>query len=443
MRKALLVLGVGVVAALAAVMPRPEDPPEPLADLVIADPDLSSPLEESIWYCAWAQAGTVRDSFLAIASLEEANASLTFPVAIPGEPADTASLVVGGPGAAGIDLSEVARRGDSPFFVEFDGGPVAVSTTVRGEDVLAADACVSSGPDVWYFPGGSTIENETLRLRVFNPFSETAKVTITAVSDIGVEALGEYRGISISPRKWRDIDFETELRQREALVISVVADEGLVIPVMRFGDGVDEDWWPGGGLSETWEFPIAALYGLAGEVVVSNPGPATVDVVVDVVMQDGARREAITATVPPDEPARLLITGTGDAPASARLVATGPVAAAVTARGDAGVAVVSGAPEAFRTWLVPGARSTGLERGALWLLNTSDEPVAATVSILTGGEVIGERLVVDPGTLFRYDIDEEDAIGYLVQAAEPITVAWSVVGPSGAAFASASPVPDD
>lgn len=430
------------MAALAAVAPRPAAPSEPLAGVIIADPDLSTPIDTSIWYCPWAQAGSVRDSFLAVVSLDEATASFTFPVTVPGEPFDTASLVTGSPGAAGIDLSEVARRGDSPFLVEFDGGPVAVSTTVRGEGVLAADACVSSGPDVWYFPGGSTVGDETLRLRIFNPFSETAKVTVSAVSDIGVEALGEYRGISISPRRWRDIDFEQELRQREVLVVSVVADVGLVVPVMRFGDGVDEDWWPGGGLSDTWEFPIAALQGLNGEIVVSNPGPGTVDVVVDIVAEDGARRSAVTATLAPNEPARLVLTGTGRDPAAARLVATGPVAAALVARGEAGVAVVPGVPEPARTWLVPGARTTGLERGTVWLLNTSDEPVAATVSVLTGGSVVGERIVVDPGTVYRYDIDEEDAVGYLVQAAEPLAVAWSIVGPSGSAFAAASPVPD-
>jgi len=442
MRRALLSLAVVVGAVLAAAVPRPAAPPEPLAGLIITEPDLSTPLDDSIWYCAWAQAGSVRDSFLAVASLEPAGAEFTFPVTIPGEPADTASLMTAGPGAAGIDLSEVARRGDSPFFVEFDGGPVAVSTTVRGEGVLAADACVSSGPGIWYFAGGSTIEDETLRLRIFNPFSETAKVTISAVSDIGVEALGEYRGISISPRKWRDIDFEQELRQREVLVVAVVADEGLVVPVMRFGDGTDEDWWPGGGLSETWEFPVGALEGLAGEIVVSNPGPGTVDVVVDVITETGARRDAITATLPPDEPARLLITGTGDEPAAARVVATGPVNAALVARGEGGVAVTSGIPEPARTWLAPGARTTGLEQGTLWVLNTSDEPVAVTVSVLTGGSVVGERIVVDPGTVYRYEIDEEDALGYLVQAAEPVTVSWSVVGPTGSAFAAGSPVPD-
>jgi hypothetical protein len=226
------------------------------------------------------------------------------------------------------------------------------------------------------------------------------------------------------------------------LVISVVADEGLVIPVMRFGDGTDEDWWSGAGLSEAWEFPIGAFEGLTGEIVVTNPGPGPVDVVVDVVTETGARREAITATLPPDEPARLLLTGTGEEPAAARLVASGPVSAALVARGEAGVAVSSGIPEAARTWLAPGARTTGLERGALWLLNTSDEPVAVTVSVLTGSSVIGERVVLDPGTLFGYEIEEEDAVGYLVQAAEPVTVAWSVVGPSGAAFAPASAVPD-
>ena len=72
MRRTLLTLAVVLGAALAAAVPRPADPPEPLAGLVITEPDLSTPLDDSIWYCAWAQAGSVRDSFLAVASLEQA-----------------------------------------------------------------------------------------------------------------------------------------------------------------------------------------------------------------------------------------------------------------------------------------------------------------------------------------------------------------------------------
>lgn len=443
MRRVVLAVVITALAAAAALAREPEPPPEPLAGLVLDRPGLSSPTDESIWYCAWAQADSVSDTDLSLGSLADATASFTFPVTLPGEPPDTAAADVEGPGAVEIELGDVARRGDSPFFVEFSSGPAAVSTTVRGEGVMAADACVSSGPDVWYFAGGSTFEDETLTLRIFNPFSESAKVTVSAVSEVGVEALGEFRGVSISPRRWRDIVLEEQLRQRETLVVAVAVEEGLVVPVMRFGDSDDEDWWSGVGTSATWEFPIAELEGLDGEIVVSNPGLAPVDVTVDILTPSGPRPEALTVTLPPDEPARLVLTGTLGEPTGARVRATGPVTAAVVARGELGVAVTSGVAEVARRWLVPGANSTLLEDATLWLLNTSDEPIAATVTALTDGPVVGERLVLDPGTVFRYDAVDRDTRGFLVDAAEPISVAWSVTGPSGTAFSSASPLLDE
>ena len=83
-----------VVAAIAvaAMSLRPPDPiPQPLAGLVIDRPGIESPVDSSIWYCAWAQANADRDSFLAVATMSPAAAEFTFPVAIPGEPADTAA----------------------------------------------------------------------------------------------------------------------------------------------------------------------------------------------------------------------------------------------------------------------------------------------------------------------------------------------------------------
>ena len=443
MRRIILSLVVAALGAAAVALPEPDPPQEPLAGLVLDRPGLSSPVDESIWYCPWAQAETARDSDLATASIDDATAAFTFPVAIPGDPPDTASLSIAGPGVAALTLSDVARRGDSPFFVEFAGGPAAVSATVTGDGVLAADHCVASGPDVWYFPGGSTFADERLTLRIFNPFSEPAKVTVSAVSDVGVEALGEYRGISVSPRRWRDIVLEQELRQRETLVIAVSVEEGLVVPAMRFADDQDEGWWTGTGLATQWEFPITEFEGLEGELVVSNPGLAPVDVTVDILTAAGPRRDALTVTLPPDEPNRLVLTGTLGEPAGALVTATGPITAAVVARGELGVAVTSGLAERARTWLVPGARTTALESATVWLLNTSDEPVAVTVTALAAGPLVGERIVLDPGALLGYEADGPATGGYLVDAAEPISVAWSLTGASGAAFAAASPVSDE
>lgn len=442
MRRLLVMAAVGAVFAIAFLIPAPDPAPEPLQGLIIEAPGLSSPEEASIWYCPWAQSDASRDSVLGIASLAEATAAFTFPVAVPGEPADSAILEVAGRGAATLVLSGVAQRGDSPGLAEFDGGPAAVSVTVMGEGVLAADACVSSGPEVWHLPGGSTMPGEHLTLRIFNPFPEPAKVTVTGVSDIGVEALGELESLPVGARSWRDVEFESLLRQRQNLVITVTAVEGVVVPAMVFGNEADEDWWPGVGEATEWEFPVARVTDTDGYLVVHNPGPAGVEVSIDLFTPDGPIIEAFTATVTPEAPARFDLSAYPGDSLGARVVASGPVAAAVVAIGEEEVAVMPGAPQQASTWLLPGLRRLPLHAASIWLLNTSsEESVSATVSALGGGGGLsGETVVVAPGVPRQVDVTVRDAEGFLVEASSPLTVAWTVRGPDGLSFALASPV---
>ncbi|NQV07249.1 hypothetical protein HQ535_11925 [bacterium] len=443
MRRIILAVLVGAVVVLAALAPKPDDVGEPLAGGDVVRPGIGSPTDAAIWYCPWAQSNATRDSFLAVASIDPALAAFTFPVSIPGEDADRAALDVVGPGASGIDLSDIARRGDSPFFVEFDDGPAAVSVTVSGQAVLSADACVVSGPEVWHFSGGSTMAGETLKLRVFNPFPETAKVTVTAVSEIGVEALADLRTVSVSPRSWRDFDFETLLRQRQTLIVSVSAEEGLVVPAMSFtsGEAGDGDWWSGVGLSSEWDVPIASAEDLDGDLVVFNPGLAPVEVRVILFTAEAAVIDAGSLTVDANTPARFTLPS-GLGPAAARIESTGPITAGVVARGGAGTAIASAIPEPSREWLVPGLRSVGLERGTLWILNAGEESVSVSVTAFTGGELIAEKIVIDGSSLVRIPVLGNDAIGYLVESSDVISVGWSISGPTGSAISAASPFSD-
>ena len=435
-----------VVAAIAvaAMSLRPPDPiPQPLAGLVIDRPGIESPVDSSIWYCAWAQANADRDSFLAVATMSPAAAEFTFPVAIPGEPADTAATSTLGPGASGVVLSEIAERGDSPYFVEFDGGPSAAAVTVTG-DVVTTDQCVAQGPTEWFFFGGSTVTGETLRLRLFNPFPEVAKVTVSGFSEIGVEALGDLRSVSVNPRSWKDISFEELLRQRLTLVLSVRSEEGLVVPVMTSGHvtGGDEAWWGGTGLSASWELPVAQADGTLASIVVANPGLSDVEVTIDLYAQDAAFPTAFTFTVPAESPVRVSLGDVGVTVLAARVSATGPVAAGVVATGAAGTGATAGAPAPARAWLLPGLRSRGTDIGTLWLLNTSDEPVSVTVGMLTESEVFNSRQTVEPGRLMLVPASEE-AIGYLVSASQPFSAGWTIQGTTGIGFSSGIAVPAD
>lgn len=441
-RSILLAVALVAIGAGAGFLPPPEPVPEPLAGLIIDRPGIESPVDAAIWYCPWAQSAADRDSFFAIASVVPADADFTFPVAIPGEPPDQARAATLGPGAAGITLSDVAQRGDSPGFIEFSDGPSAATVTVTG-DILAADNCVSTGPDEWFFPGGSTMTGERLVLRLFNPFPETAKVTVSGFSEIGVEALGELRSVSVNSRSWRDIPFEELLRQRQTLVISVRIDEGLAIPAMAWTGDSDEAWWSGTNLSTTWEFPVVRQHRRdTAALVIANPSSAPVDVTIDLYTEDGPQRAAFSFNIPAQSPLRV---GFGEVAAGvvgARVTATAPVAAAVTTTGEAGTAVTAGVPDEAHAWLLPGVRDDGRNRGVLWLLNSGDETVSVTISALTGGGVVNSKEILEPGTITAIAVGGEDVLGYLVSSVDRFSAAWSISGPGGLAFVAGIPVPE-
>ena len=441
MKRIVTLAVIAACAVAAALLPRPAAAPEPLAGVVIDRPGIESPIDASIWYCAWAQANAQRDSALAVASMTPAEAEFTFPVAIPGEPADTASAATLGPGAAIVALSNVAQRGDSPAFIEFSDGPAAAAVTVIG-DVVTADTCVAQGPDEWFFVGGSTMTGESLTLRLFNPFPEVAKVTVTGFSEIGVEALGSLRSISVNPRSWRDVPFEELLRQRQSLVLSVRSEEGLVVPAMSFRSGTDEAWWGGTALSALWELPVTQAEGTAAAIVIANPGPSDVEVTIDLYGEGVSFPAAFTLTVGPEAPLRVGLSEVDAAVLGARVSATAPVAAAVVGIGPAGTGVTEGVAAPARTWLLPGLRTQGLDVGTLWLLNTSDEPVSVTVGVLTGSDILNSKQTVEPGRLVLIPVTDEDALGYLVSASEPFSAGWTVRGPSGIAFSSGVAISD-
>jgi hypothetical protein len=433
MRRALSIVALIAVGVAVALAPLPDESPEPLAGLIIDQPGIESPVDASIWYCPWAQANASRDSAIAVAAVADADVDLTLPVAIPGEPPDLVATQTLGPGAAIITLSDVAQRGDSPGFVEFSDGPAAAAVVVTG-DVLAGDACVSQGPDEWFFAGGSTQSGELLGLRLFNPFPETAKVTVTGFSEIGVEALGELRSVSINPRSWRDIGFEELLRQRQSLVVSVQLDEGLVVPAMVETIGDDEAWWIGGDLSSEWEFPIAAFPGIdTGALVIGNPNLADVTVTIDYYTADGPQRSALELVVPSFSPVRLELGSFPGSPVGVRIASSAPVTAGLVASGEAGTVATGGAAATSTSWLLPGLRSDGVAEARLWLMNSGFEQTSVTVSELTGAAAVNSQVLLEPGTLLAVELTEPDALGVLVEASEPFTAAWSLVGPAGAA----------
>jgi hypothetical protein len=281
-------------------------------------------------------------------------------------------------------------------------------------------------------------------LRLFNPFPEIARVTVSGFSEIGVEALGDLRSLTVNPRSWRDIDFQELLRQRETLAISVRTESGLIVPSMSFANDADEAWWSGTGLSTEWEFPVARQAGLEGAaIVVANPGLAPAEITVDIFTRAGPQPAALTFTVGAESPLRIGFEDIEETVIGARLTATSPVAAAVVATGEAGTAVTPGIPATSRIWLLPGLRATAPDEGFLWLLNSGDEAVTVTIGVLTASATINTKEVLDPGTIRRIQVEDVSALGYVVFAADPFSAGWSIVGSTGAAFSTGLSVQEE
>jgi len=216
-----------------------------------------------------------------------------------------------------------------------------------------------------------------------------------------------------------------------------------VIPAMRFRAGEDEDWWPGVGLSGTWEFPVARFDGLdSAALVVSNPGLGAVEVSIDLFGDVGPTIDAAAETIPPETVVRFDLGPVPGDIVGARVVSTGPVAAAVVATGEAGTAVMPGSPQPARRWMMPGLRSLPLEEGTLWLLNTSDEPVSITVSRLTSAGLVGEKVIVDPGNMRPVPITGSGTAGVLAEASGAFSAAWTVRSETGVAFSVGTPIAD-
>ena len=450
MKRVLGLLLAGSLAALAVVLPQPTAPTEVVFPPVTA-PSAEAAPRDSVWFCGYGQSDGTLNELLALASLETVTAAMTFPSPFPGDAPDTADRGLEGAAAVTVDVGRVARRGQSPSFIEFDGGPATATAIVFGASRLAGDLCVASSSKVWHLAGGTTREGTTLTLRLFNPFPEAAKVTVTGESDFGAVPLPEFTSYDVPGRSWRNLDLETVVPFLDDLAVTITTEAGLVFPLFIQSNGVDEATWPGTALSTTWEFPLTGFDELDGALVIANPGESPVDVAIDVYTGDGAAEDVASVRVVPGTPMRVRLSDIAGSVAGVRLRATGPVTAVVVAEGFPPPAVEGedtppvagplagtvGAAAPARRWLLAGAGAVSGAETSLWLLNTSAEEITVTIRAL-GVEAVPEKVTLLPGTVRRLQVADGTAPvgGYLIDAVQPISAAWSATGPQGAMFSA-------
>ncbi len=481
MRRVIAVVIVAVAGALALTQSAPIEVRPP--DFGAPPPDVGGATgDASAWYCPWVASGALRDSAFNLVSVIDVNATVTLPNPNPTEEADIAELRLRGPGARSVYSGDIVRRGASPGVVEFDDGPAAATTAMWSEEILTGDRCVVSVPKEWHLIGGITAEGFTLELQLFNPFAESAKVTVEAITEFGRSPLAGFESIDVPGRSWLTEDLSRVIPFLDMVTFTVTSESGIVIPTLVLNSETDEASWPGTGQSTIWDFPVTSLPGLEPTLVISNAGSVGATVAIDIFTPDGAIPDADGRIVSPLEPLRIHLADLATPPFAVRVRSNAPIGAVIQAapegtfpRTDAvppeatddeatddedastdeettdttegeeveepvvydGLAAMSGNAEVHERWLVPGLGVVPGADTSIWILNPSGDPATVTVSPLGVSTTRSEKIVIPGGRFLEIPVpalSETGNSGMLVDASLPVSVAVSIAAPQGVAF---------
>lgn len=462
---------LGVLLAFAFVLPEPPPPQEPTFSGPEA-PEVGAEALSSVWYCVWQESGDIRDASYNLASIPATEATISLPNPRPAQPPDTATFTLPSPGARVLNVAEVVRLGPAPGFVEYDDGPAGTSTAMTSEDLLTGDRCVRSVSRLWQLPGGTTRDGTTMTLRIFNPFPELAKVTVTGTSEFGTEPLPGLAAIDVPGRSWRDFALNEIVPFLDDLVLTVSAEEGIVIPSVTVRAGEDDEAsWPGAGLATNWYFPVARQDELIPELVIWNPGTTPISVEVDAYSISGPIPAVAAFEVDGGVPLRVALDDVGDTAFGIHVRASGSVSAVVVATSPDDVQIVEDVPpddgsdeeptevlvtQTVRTggtigsadlagkWLLPGAGAAPDAGSTIWLMNPNPEAVTATLQPLGLGTLQPSKLQIEPGTLLQVPLDENFQVsGYVVESTLPIAAAWSAHADRGVAYFAGISIDDE
>jgi len=472
-RVALLVLaGLAGVAGFVQIAAPP--PPAPEFESSHTGESDAAAANATVWYCPWVEAGDVLDTTVAVATVNDATVDLTLLDPLTNaEPTDF-SFDLMGPGATDIDTGSLLRRGESPAIIEFSDGPASAISMQIADGLVSADRCVVSIPKKWFLTGGSTKTGTFTEIRLFNPFADNAEVSITTRSEFDLDLSPDLDSIDVAGRAWTTIDLEPFFPFRDELVFEIVAQQGLIIPVLVRTDEHGEAMWTGTSASQTWEFPVVSAGGLEPSLAIMSAGDDAISISIDIITEMGTTVAAREVVVDSSAPVLVPLGDLAAAPFGARVTASAPVVATVVATvpddaesggegelpGDAttttsdstdttdttaavdevflrGLAGTVGSSRTATSWIVPLNTIAGSET-TLWMMNggTGD----ATVTVLPLGEsefLVEDSVQIPAGTIVGLAIDVGiGTFGYEVVSDVPITVAWEIVGDRGVALVS-------
>lgn len=468
-----------LLAVVGLVQIGPPEAPAPEFESAAAGESDAAAANATVWYCPWVEAGDVLDTTIAVATRSDAEVAMTLLDPLTNSDPTEFSFDLIGPGATGIDTGNLLRRGESPATVEISDGPASAISAQLADGLIAADRCLVSVPKKWFLTGGSTKTGTFTQIRLFNPFADNAEVAITAHSEFDLDLSPDLDSIDVAGRAWTTIDLEPFLPFRDQLVFEIVAEQGLVIPVLVRTDEHGEAMWTGTAASETWEFPVVAPGGLEPSLAIMSAGEDGIAISIDIVTEGGTTVAAREVLLDSTTPVLVPLGDLAAPPFGARVTASAPVVATVvasvvdvedeqggedvppditttTAHDDTtdttdttaaaedeflrGLAGTIGSPSVSTSWIVPLTTLIGSDT-TLWIMNGGSEAASVTLLPLGEGEFLAEEVIMlEPGTIAGVPVDVGvGTFGYEVVSDLPVSVAWEISGDRGVALVTGIP----
>jgi hypothetical protein len=311
MRRAPVVVGLGLVLLGAAVADRADRPDAPVVGTVgTEEMPTAAPASalSSTWYCAGGsgQADSAFSSAVVVANPGEETIEGTVTV-VPdqGDP-KTVPLVVKAYASVTLPLGDVLPATYAAAFVDLDGGQAVVEHAVSSRAGTATAPCASSASTRWYFADGATAKDATLVLALYNPFPEDAIVDMSFSTDEGRAEPADFQGIVVHAGRLVVKDIGEHVRRREAVGTEVVTRNGRLVAdqlQLRTAPGVSGVSLRLGAPApgDEWYFPDGYVNdGLVERYTLFNPGDHEALVDIELTLDEGAA-EPFELTVPPRE----------------------------------------------------------------------------------------------------------------------------------------------
>lgn len=412
------VFALFVVALLAAsfiVVPAPSEPVPDPPPAMAAAPFAVCPLGEA----------AQRDTVVDVVGGEAGEVDLS--VFSAGTVVAREALTIPDTGVATLELAEITGVALAPTIVALDDPDRAVGSVLRGAGVAAA-ACDSGSLDPSVLAGGSTVQGETYRVVLANPFAGTARVDLLAASEIGTESDPALEGIVIPPRSIISIDVGSLLPGRQSLSVAVNTSAGRVISGAVQEGGGDVSAIQGLSADVDWFLLLPDFPELTRSLVLMAPGTADVPFQLDVYGAEGLVEAMYEETVPARGQTVVAVDDLLEGPGVVRVVAAGPVGAALRLHGEAVRAVTPGVPVPALSWLLPGAGDLGPTR--VLVFNPGAIDVTARLTGAAGGEV--DAVDVPSGQLVTVPLPEGRG-GARLEADGEVVVTWVTATAEGVA----------